>query len=147
MINDLDNSQVPSRNSGPFTSEQSEQIVRNIAKEHELRLSELNLRKQEDDHSFEFAKAALSAKTTDKDAEREHHRQTQKTNLIFISIITLIITGLIAYALSIGKDNFAMELIKAVIFILSGGAGGFAIGKSSHKDTGKDNKPRSREDT
>ena len=133
MINDLDNSQVPSRNSGPFTSEQSEQIVRNIAKEHE--------------HSFEFAKAALSAKTTDKDAEREHHRQTQKTNLIFISIITLIITGLIAYALSIGKDNFAMELIKAVIFILSGGAGGFAIGKSSHKDTGKDNKPRSREDT
>jgi hypothetical protein len=39
-----------------------------------------------------------------------------------------------------------MELIKAVIFILSGGAGGFAIGKSSHKDGGKEKKPRSRED-
>ena len=130
-----------------LTPELLGQFFQNQAKEIELRQSELNLKKQVDDHSFEFAKAALSAKSTDRNAEREHDRETQKTRLIFASIIVVVITALITYALSIGKDNFAMELIKAVIFILSGGAGGFAIGKSSHKDIAKENKLRNREDT
>lgn len=129
-----------------LTPELLEQFFLNQAKEIELRQSELSLKKQEDDHGFEFAKAALSAKTTDRNSEREHDQKIQNTRLIFAGAIALVIATLIMYALSIGKDNFAMELIKAVIFILSGGAGGFAIGKSSHKDSGKERKSRGRED-
>lgn len=129
-----------------LTPELLEQIVRNQAKELELRQSELNLKKQEDSNSFEFAKLALSAKTADRKDERANERQAQNTRLIFSAVIALVITTLIIYALSIGKDSFAMELIKAVIFILSGGAGGFAIGKSSHRDSGKEKKSLSRED-
>ncbi len=128
-----------------LTPELLEQILQNQAKELELRYNELNLKKQEDNNSYEFAKAALSAKSSDRKDEREHDRQTQKTVLIFAAVITLVVTTLIIYALSIGKDSFAMELIKAVIFILSGGAGGFAIGKSS-KDVGKEKRPTSRND-
>ncbi len=129
-----------------LTPELLEQLLQNQAKELELRYNELSLKKQEDNNCFEFAKAALSAKTSDRKDERENDLQLQKTRLIFASVITLVITTLIIYALSIGKDNFAMELIKAVIFILSGGVGGFAIGKSSHKDVSKEKKSRNRED-
>jgi hypothetical protein len=129
-----------------LTPELLGQLLQNQAKELELRYNELSLKKQEDNNSFEFAKAALSAKTSDRKDERENDLQLQKTRLLFASVITLVITTLIIYALSIGKDNFAMELIKAVIFILSGGVGGFAIGKSAHKDVSKEKKSRNRED-
>ena len=65
-----------------LTPELLEQILQNQAKELELRYNELNLKKQED-NSYEFAKAALSAKTSDRKDEREHDRQTQKTVLLF----------------------------------------------------------------
>ena len=57
------------------------------------------------------------------------------------------IDGMVVYSLAIGKEGFAMEIIKAVIFLLSGGAGGFAIGKSSHSDTGRDKKTAKPRDT
>jgi hypothetical protein len=127
-----------------LTPELLGQFFQNQAKEIELRQNELNLKKQEDDHNFEFAKSALQVKATDRDAEREHDRETQKNRFIFITIVILVIASLTGYALAIGKENFAMEIIKAVIFIIGGGAGGFAIGKSG--DGGKARKNPKREE-
>lgn len=43
------------------------------------------------------------------------------------------------------EKNFAMEIIKAIMFILSGGAGGFAIGKISHGNSRQGQKTIKRE--
>lgn len=107
------------------------QFLQNQAKEIELRQSELQLKQQEDTYDFEIMRATLQAKTTDRQSEREHDGKTQKTRLIFSGTVILIITSLLAYALALGKDAFAMEVIKAVLYILSGGVGGFAIGKTA----------------
>ena len=129
-----------------LTPELLSQFFQNQAKEIELRQSELNLKKQEDDHSFEFAKGALQAKLADRGSEREHERETLKFRLIFSGVALIAIVGMVIYSLYIGKENFAMEIIKAVIFLLSGGAGGFAIGRTSHGDSGKDKKSTKRRD-
>jgi hypothetical protein len=122
------------------------QFFQNQAKEIELRQNELSLKKQQDDHSYDFAREALKVKADDRASERFHDRETQKIRFIFVGIVVIIITGLVAYSLFLGKENFAMEIIKAAIFLLSGGAGGFAIGKSSHPDGGRDKKIPKRKD-
>lgn len=125
-----------------FIDRLSPQLVEHVlslqTKELALRQHELELKSRDDEHRHQFAKAALQVKAADLINEREHERRVQTTRLIFFGILVFVIAGVITYALSIGKDGFAMEIIKAIIFLLSGGVGGFAIGKSSQ--SGKEKK-------
>jgi hypothetical protein len=50
--------------------------------------------------------------------------------LIFSCIICLAVIAMVVFALSLGKDAFAIEIIKAVVFILTGGAGGYGLAKA-----------------
>ncbi len=109
----------------------AEQVLDIQTKEIALRQHELEAKKQEDKNRHEFAKAALQVKAADLVNERQHERWIQAARFIFLGIVILVVAGVITYALAIGKDGFAMEIIKAVIFLLSGGIGGFAMGKSS----------------
>ena len=96
---------------------------------------ELELRKQSQEYDFNFAKASLEAQSTDLKDVRKHQRGQRLTVLIFSGVIVLFVGGFMSYCLTIGKDQIAMEIIKGAIFLLSGGAGGYALAtKQSQKN-------------
>ena len=116
-----------------------EKWIENQSKEIENRQREIELQKQTDDHNFEYAKLALNAQAEDSESERTHKSQQHTRNLIFIGLMTTALIGFLVYSLHTGKDQVALEIIKAAIFIASGGAGGYAWGvrKSQSKNSTK----------
>ena len=129
--------------SGPQSSQQPppfiEKWIENQSKEIENRQREIELQKQTDDHNFEYAKLALNAKAKDNEDQRTHVSRQHKRNLTFAAIMTAVLIGFLVYSLHTGKDQIALEIIKAAIFIASGGAGGYALGvrKSQVKGDGQ----------
>lgn len=102
-------------------------------KELVIRTEELALKKQADNNTFEYSKAALDANVKDREAEREHAKTTIKYWYIFASVITIVFFIFLGCALYLNKEQIALEIIKAIIFLASGGIGGYAYGKSENK--------------
>ena len=105
-----------------------EKWLENQTKEIETRQLEVDLQKQTDNHNFEYAKTALSAQATDSESQRIHASQRHKRNLIFAGFMAAALISFLVYSLYSGKDQVALELIRAAVFIATGGAGGYALG-------------------
>lgn len=60
-------------------------LLENQAKELELKAIELALQKQQDDHGFEFGKAALLAKIEDRKLQRNHQLSVKKSTYILVT--------------------------------------------------------------
>jgi len=108
-------------------------MIENQAQEIALKEKELKLRKQQDDHSYEYAKTALSAQIQDNESHRNYLKSKRRNYFYFIIGLVIIISALVCYAMALNKDHIALEIIKAVIFFSTGGLGGYAIGKSAKK--------------
>lgn len=106
-----------------------EQLVKNQAFELELRARELDLQQQQDRHSFEFSRASLDAQIIDRQDERVFQRKQRRDAYILAAIISFALCGVVAFAMWANKDQIALEIIKSVVLLLSGGAGGYAIGR------------------
>ena len=112
-----------------------EKFIDNQTKELELRSQELVLQKQKDKNAFDFGREALGTKAQDRKDHREHLLKAKKLTYIFSTIISLAVIGMIVFALHMGKEAFATEIIKACVFVFTGGAGGYGIAKAkAHKD-------------
>ena len=111
-----------------------EKWLDNQSKEIENRHRELELRKQTDNNNFEYAKLALDTKADDTRDEREHDSQQHKRILRFAGTMAVVLIGFLIYCLETGKDTFAIEILKAAIFIASGGFGGYALGARQSQD-------------
>lgn len=107
-----------------------EVLVANQTKELEVRARELELHRQTDRHNFEYAQAALAAQVQDRQAERESRRKSKVHTYIFVSFVILLVIALVSIALWLNKDQVALEVIKAIVYLLSGGGAGYAIGKT-----------------
>lgn len=105
------------------------EFLDNQTKEIELKSREIDLQKQKDDHGFEFAKTALEAQADDRKQLRAFQLKSKRSGHIFTTIIVLFFIVLLITALAMDKDQVALEIIKAVIFMTTGGAGGYAIGR------------------
>ena len=107
----------------------------NQAKELELKNKELELQRLNQKNAFEYSHASLRSEAEDRAAQRLFVQKIRRETFVFISVISFAVFGLLGYALSLGKDQIVMEVIRSVIFLLSGGAGGYAIGsKASRKE-------------
>lgn len=106
-----------------------ELFLQNQSKELDIKAKEIEQQKISDQHSFEFSKISIEKTAIDRNAHRDFIRKCRKDTFLFISGITALIACLVGYSLWIGKDQIAMEIIKSVIFLLSGGAGGYALGR------------------
>lgn len=109
-------------------------------KELEIKAGELELRKQEDDHQFEFGRAALEAQRKDRTEQREHAERRLKTILAFSLGAAVLAVGLLGFALYLDKDAFAVEIVRAAVYVFSGGAGGYALGR--HRRTHREASPQ-----
>jgi hypothetical protein len=113
-------------------------FLTNQGKELELKAQELALNQQSDKHSFEYAKTALDASMKDREASRTHSLRQSKT--IFLFVFAIFVSGAVflGFTMYSGKDAIAMEIIKATIFLISGGSGGYAVGRSRKKNKQND---------
>ncbi len=102
----------------------------NQTKELEIKAKQLALQKQEDDHGFEFGKAALAAKAQDRNFQREHDLKSRIYTYGLIGIVVLLISGIIFYAMYSGNKDIAMEIIKAIVYLAGGGLGGYGVAKA-----------------
>lgn len=110
-----------------------EQLVSNQTKELELRAQELAFQKQQDDHGFQFSKAALDAQLQDRKLQREHNHTMQRSQYVLITLLGVLISGVIIVALWLNKEAIATEVIKAVAYLAAGGFGGFGLGRKTTK--------------
>ena len=110
----------------------------NQSQEIKNKQREIDLQKQTDGNNFEYAKLALNAQAKDSQDDRTHLSKRHNRNLTFIGLLVVAMLGFLVYSLHTGKDQIALEIVKAVVFIASGGAGGYALGiiKSKHRTNG-----------
>jgi hypothetical protein len=114
------------------------QFLENQKTELSLKAQELELQKQKDANSFAYAEKALGAQERDRTHERECSRKTRKDLYFLVLGIVVIIAALVGVAMWLGKDQVALEIVKAVIYLLSGGAGGYGLGRAKTKNHASD---------
>lgn len=105
------------------------QLLENQSKELQLKANELSLQKQLDDHNYEFSKQALGTQAQDRKEQREHDKYLKKGKYILTFLLAFLVSAIIIVALYLGKDTVAIEIIKAICFVIAGGLGGYGIGK------------------
>lgn len=116
LENEMQNNSSSDAFSSGLTPDVVKTLLENQAKELELKAIELALQKQQDDHGFEFGKAALSAKIEDRTLQRNHSLAVKKARYVLITILSLIIASIIFYALYSENSPIAMEIIKAIVY-------------------------------
>lgn len=97
-------------------------------KDIQLKGAQLELQKQKDSNSYEFAKAALSARNSDASAIRLHQHSILNSVLRFIAFMVLVFVAFMIYCLHSGNQEIAMQIIKGIGLIATGGFGGYGIG-------------------
>lgn len=117
------------------------EFLENQSREIEIRAREMELEKQRDDRRFEFAKRALEAQIQDSREQRDFHLKAMRSAYVFTILAGIVFVGLLVTALALNKDQVALEIIKAVIFVATGGAGGYALGKQRTTSTSSGGAP------
>lgn len=111
-----------------------EKFLENQSKKIRLREQQLELRKQTEQHEYEFAKASLEIQ--ERALVIQSREAIKKTNYRYIFIVTILLFVLIFIisALYLNKDQIVLELIKAALYILGGGTGGYYLGRKYSKE-------------
>ncbi len=126
----------------PLTPETIGQLVENQTKELELRAQELALQKQQDDHGFEFSKKALDAQLEDRKTQRDHNKHMQHSLYYLIGFLSVMVVAIVITSLWLNKEAIAIEIIKAVGYMLAGGFGGYGVSKKKGKQQSSDSTSR-----
>lgn len=113
-------------------------MLRQNAKQIELKQQELELQKQESIQSFEYAKLALQAQTIDREKQRGHDSKQVSWKYFFSGVALVVTVGFLSYALHAGNQKFAEETLKQVLTFLAAGLGGYSIGKAKAQPTQPD---------
>src|ERR1700675_3768221 len=71
------------------------------------------------------SEATERIKADDRERQRVSDRAIHKINAGFYAFFGLLVVGLIAYAMHLGKDAMAQELAKTVLTLVIGGFGGY----------------------
>lgn len=116
-----------------------ESFLQNQSKELDIKAKEIEQQRISDQHSFEFSKIALEKEAIDRNGQREFIRKCRVDTFVFIFVMLSLVGGLVGYSLWIGKDQIAMEIVKSIIYLLSGGAGGYALGHRAKNKADNEN--------
>lgn len=103
-------------------------------KELELRAKELEQRKLEDQHSFEFAQKTLAAQIEDRQEERIKFGERLKIRYFFIGAILLMVLIFFGYALHLGKGELVAMVIEKVVYYVAGVLSSYGYVKFSESE-------------
>jgi hypothetical protein len=121
-----------------FSPETIDALIRNQAKDLAVRAEEVSLQKQQDTNNFEFGRQALQAQLEDRNAQREHAKTMRWSLYALLAFLSLLLAALLGVCLWHDKDVMALEIIKAIIYIVSGGLGGWGLHSAT---SNKEDKP------
>lgn len=91
------------------------------------RQTEQELRKRYLETTHEYSLKLLDAEFLDRQREREHQKSANITAGILVVFLSLLLAAAICYALHLNKDQLVMEFLKAILFIVTGGVGGYSL--------------------
>lgn len=97
------------------------------SEQNQIERERLEIDKQKDANAYKFGMASLDAQAKDRVHERECARAQRKDAQRLIIWLLAIICALVGYAIYLDKDELAIELVKAVIFLTAGGAAGYGL--------------------
>ncbi|WP_126962487.1 hypothetical protein [Xanthomonas arboricola] len=103
----------------------------------EIEHQKVEFEQQKDKNAYDFGIKALAAQAEDRKHARETSRQEKRDSHRMLTGILIIIAGLVGYALFLDKDQIAMELVKAIVFLSAGAAAGYGLAKKSEKSEDK----------
>ena len=90
----------------------------------------------------EYSLRLLDAQLVDRQRDREHQKSTNTNSSVIVGFLSLLFTAAICYALYLNKDQLVMELLKAVVFLVTGGVGGYSLKVVRDKSDTPNNKPQ-----
>ncbi|MBQ7264451.1 MAG: hypothetical protein IJR14_12140 [Synergistaceae bacterium] len=99
-------------------------FLENQRKELELRAQELEIAKQEEQHSYDVTKLSLRTQADDLEKDRAYRGGLWRACMKFATGIFAIFALLTALALWLGKEQFMLEIMRAVFY----GGSGAAVG-------------------
>ncbi len=77
--------------------------------------------------THEYSLRLLDGELMDRQREREHLKSTNMNAGILIAFLSLLLAAGICYALYLNKDQLVMEFLKAILFLVTGGVGGYSL--------------------
>ena len=98
-----------------------------------LRAREMDIRLQELTNAHTFSEQALKAQLQDREADRRHQRGEKNSWYFFVGVLFFALMAAIGIALFTGHEEFARELLRAVLYVVPAGAGGYFAGKHKEK--------------
>lgn len=104
-----------------------------------LRAREMDIRLQELTNAHAYSEQALHAQLRDREADRRHQRGEQNSWYLFIGMLFFALMAAMGIALFTGHEDFARELLKAVLYVVPAGAGGYFAGR--HKEKSQEKPP------
>ncbi|MFY9825664.1 MAG: hypothetical protein WAM82_30095 [Thermoanaerobaculia bacterium] len=111
----------------------SPEVVKDLVKvqfeQLQVHQKELDLEEREGQRNHDFALKALGAQTEDRRDARKHRIKQDIVKYVFIGILVLLGVTLVLWLTYMGKDSFALEISKVVLYSTLGGVGGYGVGK------------------
>jgi hypothetical protein len=105
-------------------------MVRNQEKKLQIEAQQLSLQAQQDKHSFEFAKESLAAKSAGQGQKQKHETVILLIKTAGLLLFSVLVCALIVFAMWSGHEAAAMEIVKALLYLSGGFAGGFGYAKT-----------------
>jgi hypothetical protein len=113
----------------PLSETTINQMIKTQEKEIEARIQEIEFRKQSEQNNYEYGKQALAANERDRESQRNHTTKSLINSYIFYGIIVFLILVFLSLCIFLNKDQLVSECIKAILYIGTGGLGGFGLAK------------------
>jgi hypothetical protein len=102
-------------------------ILDNQANDIITRQTEQEIRRREIETGHEYSLRLLDAQLADKQRDREYLKSTNTKGSIVVGFLCVLVTAVFCYALYLNKDQLVMEFLKAVLFLVTGGVGGYSL--------------------
>jgi|SRR5689334_2908260 len=104
--------------------------------------TEQEIRMREIETIHEYSLRLLDAQLMDRQRDREHQRSIHTKSSVLVGFLSLLVTAGICYALYLNKDQLVMESLKAVLFLVTGGLGGYSLKMVRDKSDTPNIKPK-----
>lgn len=112
-----------------FPVELIDKFLINQAEQIKLQHKELDIRAQSETNQHEYAKELLKTQATDLEDDRTFRGDESTKLKYFILAIIVILVFLICFMVYIGKESIALEIVKALIYLIAGALGGLGYAK------------------
>jgi hypothetical protein len=110
-----------------------QQFLEQQAVDVSMRRDEMRLRRREMEVGFAYAEKALAAQERDLDNSRREQLRGRRERYLFLTAGLLIVAVFFTVTLMMGKDQFATEALKAILYLVTGGTGGYFAGRQAQR--------------